>query len=118
MSARTIPPVAPAATPPVHIPKHEAFSWLHRDLAHDEHAQFLALTLDICGGAALCLQIVQAGDLDECHEPGSAYFNMNERGQLLALAIGSLHLLKTQAAADIESVYEAAQHAAASKERA
>lgn len=50
-------PASPAAI-------HEPFSFLDRDLKHDQGAQFVADVMDIAQGIGLCLELVNSSTLD------------------------------------------------------
>ena len=95
MSAITkvIEPVAPEAI-------HKPFTWLHRQVEHDQHAQFYALTLDICQGVRTCLELVQSSDMDR--ENGTPpLLGADDTARLLRLAIVSSSLLADHAEARI-----------------
>lgn len=102
-------PPAPPVEPPVHIPKHQAFSWLHSSLKDDVHAEFVALTYDICRGASVCLQLAQESELDRLHDPRDGYLSIHHTEKLEAMAIRSLQMLADRAEAAIDVMNSAAQ---------
>ncbi len=96
MSATTkvIEPVAPEAI-------HKPFTWLHRQVEHDQHAQFYALTMDICQGVRTCLELVQSVGMDR--ENGTPpLLDVEDTARLLRLAIVSAKLLGESAQERIE----------------
>lgn len=109
MSARATTPPATPVEPPVHVPKHQAFSWLHRSLKDDAHAEFVALTYDICRGAGVCLQLAQESELDRIHDPRDGYLSTHHVEKLEMMAIRSLQLLADRAEEAIEIMNTVAQ---------
>ncbi|KQQ32020.1 hypothetical protein ASF61_16940 [Duganella sp. Leaf126] len=113
MNARFVPPADDAAAPPVHVPKHQSFSWLVPQLKGNPHAEFIALTMSVCRGAELALKIVQESELDRDHEETGGYFSPSHCDQLKILAIGSLKMLADRAEAEISDLNDVAQRLAA-----
>ena len=109
MSARTTTAPPAPVEPPVHVPKHQAFSWLHRSLKDDAHAEFVALTYDICRGAGVCLQLAQESELDRIHDPRDGYLSTHHVEKLEMMAIRSLQMLADRAEAEIDVMNSAAQ---------
>jgi hypothetical protein len=97
-------PQAPAA--PI-TPIHVAFSWLHSSLERDPRAEFVALTLDVCNGVRVCLQVVQQGLIDaQCnHRP---LMSPNDQERLVLLATRSAEMLARLAEAEIDHLNDGA----------
>lgn len=109
MNARFVPPADDATEPPVHVPKHQAFSWLHHSLKDNVHAEFVALTYDICRGAGVCLQLAQESELERTHDERGGYLSIHHVEKLEAMAIRSLQMLADRAEAEIDVMNSAAQ---------
>jgi hypothetical protein len=88
-------PAAPAA------PMHTAFSWLHPSLEGEPHAEFVALTRDVCYGARLCQQIAFQDSIDAACE-GLPLMSSNDQDRLALLATRSLEMLGRMAEAETE----------------
>ena len=95
---------------------HQPFSWLHFSAKHDAGAQFAAMTMDVCNGVGLCLEILHADDMTRLHnneaDPGDEErpaFRSSDIERLLRLALTSTNLLAEAAAANIERANERAR---------
>lgn len=106
MSARA-PKAAPAETH-AHVPNHKPFSWLHHSLKDNAHAEFTALTFDICRGAGLCLQLVRESEIARDNDPLGAYLSIHHVEHLEAMAIRSLQMLAEHAESAIGDLNDAA----------
>lgn len=93
---------------PAHQPEQEAvhrpFSWLSNESTHDQAAQFMALTMDVCNGVQTCLELVHSGDLthkmNEDADPGEEVaptLDRLDRERLLLLANASVRMLADEA---------------------
>lgn len=88
---------------------HQPFSWLGQDLKGDASAEFAALTMDVCRGVDLCLEILHADhmvrivnrDADPGEEKAPA-FGLADGERLLRLAMVSARLLSDAAEVQIE----------------
>ena len=102
MSATTtvIEPVAPDAI-------HQPFTWLHPQIKHDQHAQFIALTMDVCNGIQTCLGLVQATEISR--DSGTPpLLKIGDTSALLRLAIVSAQMLGEKANDRIEQTEDRA----------
>lgn len=95
-------PLQPSA--PAHQPEQEAvhrpFSWLPNEGKHDQVAQFMALTMDVCNGIQTCLELVHSGDLTrrlnedaDLGEEVAPTLGRLDRERLLLLATASVRML-------------------------
>lgn len=96
------PPSMPAA------PLHTPFSWLHPSLVAEQHAEFVALTRDVCHGARLCQQIAFQDRIDAACE-GLPLMSSNDQDRLALLATRSLEMLGQMAEAEIERLNDLAE---------
>lgn len=85
---------------PVPSAVHKPFSWLPPRCEHDQAAQFVALTMDVCQGIQTCLELVHSDDMNrrinEDADPGEGMQHTLDRGdteRLLRLATASASLL-------------------------
>jgi hypothetical protein len=83
---------------------HQPFSWLAPHCEHDEGAQFIGLTLDICQGLQVCLDLVHSDDMirsiNADADPGEEVphtLSSGEVQQLLRMAKGVAGLLAEEA---------------------
>jgi hypothetical protein len=96
-------PAPAAAVQPFHVP----FSWLHSSAGRDSHAEFVALTKDVCEGVRLCLQLVQQRIVDaQCDCRPLMSINDNER--LVLLATRSAEMLAGLAETEINHLNDVA----------
>lgn len=103
MNARFVPPADEQV-----IPRHQPFSWLHRTLEGDRHAEFVALTNDICRGAELALQLAQESELERDHVQNGGYLSPTQCGNLQMLAMRALKMLADRAEAEISDLNDVA----------
>lgn len=87
-------------------PLHQAFSWINDDVL-DDGAEFVALTMDVCRGVEICLQLIHSTDMrtdsgagDEDPPP----LGTVEKERLLLLATAAMDMLGKQADDRIESI--------------
>lgn len=80
---------------------HHPFSWLHDSLAGNAHAEFLALTRNICNGAAVIADVAHIYAIDQ--DTGeTTVFSINDMERLNLMAASSLKLLAGLAEREIE----------------
>jgi hypothetical protein len=93
---------------PSTVALHRPFSWLHSSLDDNANAQFIARTLDVCNGVALCLDLAQMSDVDRatCVQP---VLSVCDASYLMLLATASVKMLADSAAGEIESMNSRAQ---------
>lgn len=79
---------------------HRSFSWLFDEDNHDQAAQFMALTMDVCNGIQTCLELVHSGDLTrrinedaDSGEEVADTLSRLDRERLLLLATASARML-------------------------
>lgn len=110
--------VAPAKPPRTSL--HEPFSWVDKGGAFDAGAELAAMTMDVCHGIEVCLEIVSACNLE--HEfnrdadPGQEelpLLNESDTSRLMRLAMVSARLLSFSAERHIARHNERAQKAGA-----
>ena len=80
---------------------HTSFSWLLPHLKGDEHAQFYALTVDICQGIKTCIDLAHLSNTDRDDETMPT-LNILDTEILLRLALSSSQLLAEMAAHRID----------------
>jgi hypothetical protein len=97
---------------------HNPFNWLHFGAEDDRSAQFAALTLDVCSGLYLCLEILHADHMTRLNNqdanPGEEErpaFSRSDGERLLRLAMSSAKLLAEVAEARIGCANERARRA-------
>lgn len=71
---------------------HKPFSWLKDGVKDDQHAQFAAITKDICSGVETCLQLVHSDRMKRENE-GAPLLSLGDAERLLMLAMQSARLL-------------------------
>lgn len=91
---------------------HQPLSWLHSSIKNDNGAQFIARTRNVCGGVALCLELVQMSDVDRatCVSP---LLSVCDTERLMLLALVSVRMLAESAAREIEALNDRAQQGGA-----
>ena len=88
---------------------HQPFSWLHRDIENDSNARFMALTMDVCKGIKICLDLVHTAGLER--DSGlneDRLLDVEETNSLLRLAMVSAQLLTESAQTKIDGLTELA----------
>ncbi|MDY7546516.1 hypothetical protein QN360_08625 [Glaciimonas sp. CA11.2] len=80
---------------------HTSFSWLLPQLKGDEHAQFYALTVDICQGVKTCIDLAHLSNTDRDDGTMPTLNNLDTE-TLLRLALSSSQLLAEMAARRID----------------
>lgn len=82
---------------------HQPFSWLPAAHQADKHAQFYALTVDVCKGIKTCADLIQLSNSDRGTDtPPTLDVNGTER--LLRLVLTSSQMLADIAAERIDQL--------------
>ena len=105
---------------------HRPFSWLRDDVKDYPMADFIALTMDICGGIQTCLEIIHASDLARSsnadldpEDTEVPTVNAYDATKLLRQSIASAALLQEIAAKKIDWINTyGAVHLKSMKDRA
>ncbi|QRX83273.1 hypothetical protein [Glaciimonas sp. PAMC28666] len=90
----------PAAT-------HKSFSWIHPQVKYDEHADFCALTMDVCQGIQTCIDVAHMSHMNRDNGTAPA-LNLMDTERLLRLALVSSQMLGEIAAERIEAFNDVA----------
>jgi hypothetical protein len=101
-----------AAGQPLHVP----FSWLDEGVANDLHAQFVALTKDVCSGVQTCLELLHSDMLErnanQWADPGQEVppiLAKHHGESLLLLATAATRMLSDQAEGRIGAMNDRAR---------
>ncbi|MEB0014502.1 hypothetical protein QN379_22550 [Glaciimonas sp. Gout2] len=93
MSKPTLPPTIDAF--------HQPFSWLPSHHQTNEHAQFYAMTVDICHGIKTCIDLAHLSNSDRNTDTAPT-LTIVDTERLLRLALMSAHMLAEIAATRID----------------
>jgi hypothetical protein len=88
-------------------PLHQAFSWIADGAADVNGAEFVALTMDVCRGVQICLQLIHSTDMRTDSGAGDddpPPIGTVEKERLLLMATAAMGMLGKQADDRIESI--------------
>lgn len=83
---------SPQFTPPAAEAFHQAFSWLPLHHRTDAHAQFYALTKDVCQGIQTCIDVAHFSIMDRDTDTAPT-LDIIDTERLLRLALTSSQML-------------------------
>ncbi|MDY7548486.1 hypothetical protein QN360_16080 [Glaciimonas sp. CA11.2] len=100
MNKQTNPPQSPTSEIEAF---HKSFSWLLPQHRGDRHAQFYALTVDVCQGIKTCIDLAHFSNTDRDNGTMPT-LDIMDTEHLLRLAISSSHMLAEMAAGRIDRI--------------
>ena len=86
---------------------HKSFSWLLPELQGDHHAQFYAMTVDVCQGIKTCIDLAHLSNSDR-DDNTLPTLDKRDTESLMRLALSSSHLLAELAARRIDRLNDRA----------
>lgn len=86
---------------------HKSFSWLLPQHQGDRHAQFYALTVDVCQGIKTCIDLAHFSNTDRDNGTKPT-LDIQDTEYLLRLALSSSHMLAEIAAGRIDRINDPA----------
>ena len=97
--------IKPTSSPPTPATEacHEPFSWLPSHHQHNRHAQFYAMTMDICQGVRTCIDLAQVSNSDRGTRTKPT-LDVNATERLLRLALMSSQMLAEIAESHIDGL--------------
>lgn len=100
MSNQIIPTQSPASETEAF---HKSFSWVRSQHRGDKHAQFYALTVDVCQGIATSIDLAHFSNTDRDNGTMPT-LDIKDTEHLLRLALASSYMLAEMAAARIDKI--------------
>lgn len=90
-------------------PLHQAFSWLPLHHRADPHAQFIAMTKDVCQGLQTCIDLAHFSTMDRGSDT-TPMLDVTDTDRLLRLASTSLRMLADAASSRIDGLDNLNRH--------